>query len=44
MATNNPYEALVEGFARLLTEGEALNPFGLIPPKGPPVAADASRY
>jgi len=43
MATNNPYEALVEGFARLLTEGEALNPLGLIPPKRPPVAGDASK-
>src|SRR6516164_3967273 len=41
MATNNSYQALVEGFARLLSEGEALNPAGLIPPKRPPVAADA---
>jgi LmbE family N-acetylglucosaminyl deacetylase len=41
METNNPYRALVEGFARLLSEGEALSPAGLIPPKRPPVAADA---
>jgi LmbE family N-acetylglucosaminyl deacetylase len=41
MATNNPYQALVEGFARLLSEGEALSPAGLIPPKRPPVAAEA---
>jgi LmbE family N-acetylglucosaminyl deacetylase len=41
MATNNPYQALVEGFARLLGEGEALSPAGLTPPKRPPVAADA---
>jgi LmbE family N-acetylglucosaminyl deacetylase len=41
MATNNPYQALVEGFARLLSEGEALAPARLIPPKRPPVAADA---
>ena len=41
MATNNPYQALVEGFARLLSEGEALSPAGLTPPKRPPVAADA---
>jgi len=33
MATNNPYQALVEGFARLLSEGEAFSPAGLIPPK-----------
>jgi LmbE family N-acetylglucosaminyl deacetylase len=41
METNNPYQALVEGFARLLSEGEALSPAGLIPPKRPPMAADA---
>ena len=41
MATNNPYQALVEGFGRLLSEGEALSPAGLIPPKRSPVAADA---
>jgi len=39
MATNNPYQALVDGFARLLTEGEALSPVGLIPPERPSVAA-----
>jgi hypothetical protein len=43
MATNNSYQSLVEGFARLLTEGEALNPAGLIPPKRPPVAPNAPR-
>jgi LmbE family N-acetylglucosaminyl deacetylase len=42
MATNNPYQALVEGFARLLTDGEALSSAGLVPPKRPPVAADTS--
>ncbi|MGA8660401.1 MAG: PIG-L family deacetylase [Chthoniobacterales bacterium] len=41
MATNNPYQALVEGFARLLTEGEALSPAGLIPPKRMQAAAGA---
>jgi N-acetylglucosamine malate deacetylase 1 len=41
METENPYQALVEGFARLLSEGEALRPVGLIPPKRPAVAADA---
>src|SRR6516162_4761833 len=43
METNNPYQALVEGFARLLSEGEALSSAGLIPPKRPPVAADAPK-
>src|SRR5881227_550553 len=41
MATNNPYRALVENFARLLSEGEALSPVGLIPPERPPVVANA---
>jgi len=41
METNNPYQALVGGFARLLSEGEALSPVGLIPSKRPPIAADA---
>jgi len=41
MATDNPYQALVEGFARLLSQGEALSPAGLIPPKRPPVVANA---
>ncbi|MBV8525712.1 MAG: PIG-L family deacetylase [Acetobacteraceae bacterium] len=41
MATDNPYQALVEGFARLLSQGEALSPAGLIPPKRAPVAANA---
>ncbi len=40
MATNNPYQVLVEGFARLLSEGEALRPAGLIPAKRLPAAAD----
>ena len=40
MATNNPYQALVDGFARLLTEGEALRPVGLIPPERPYVATN----
>jgi len=26
MATNNPYQVLVEGFARLLSDGQALSP------------------
>jgi LmbE family N-acetylglucosaminyl deacetylase len=42
MATNNPYQALVDGFARLLTEGEALSSVGLIPPERPSVAANIS--
>ena len=41
MAANNPYEALVEGFARLLSEGEALSPVGLVPPKRLAAVADA---
>jgi LmbE family N-acetylglucosaminyl deacetylase len=43
MATNNPYQALVDGFARLLTEGEAFSPAGLIPLQRPSVAADMPR-
>jgi LmbE family N-acetylglucosaminyl deacetylase len=43
MATNNPYQAIVEGFARLLADGEALSVAELIPPKRPPVAAGAPR-
>jgi N-acetylglucosamine malate deacetylase 1 len=43
METINSYQGLVEGFARLLSEGEALRPSGVIPPKRPPVAADAAR-
>ena len=38
--TNNPYRTLVEGFARLLNEGEALSPLGLIPSKRPPSSVD----
>ncbi len=41
MATNNPYQPLIERFAQLLTEGEALSPAGLIPPKRPPVVSGA---
>lgn len=43
MATNNPYQALVEGFGRLLIDGQALSSAELIPPKRPPVATDAPR-
>jgi N-acetylglucosamine malate deacetylase 1 len=43
MATNNPYQALVEGFARSLVGDEALNSVGLIAPERPPVAANAPR-
>jgi LmbE family N-acetylglucosaminyl deacetylase len=43
MAVNNPYQALVEGFARLLSEGEELSPARLVPPRRPPPAADASK-
>ena len=32
MATNNPYRAFVDSFARLLTEGEALGSAGLVRP------------
>jgi N-acetylglucosamine malate deacetylase 1 len=41
VATNNPYQPLIERFAQLLTEGEALSPAGLIPPKRPPVVSGA---
>jgi N-acetylglucosamine malate deacetylase 1 len=41
MALNNPYQAFVDGFARLLTEGAALSPAGFIPPARPPVATGA---
>jgi N-acetylglucosamine malate deacetylase 1 len=37
---NNPYQALVNGFAQLLAEGEALSPAGLIPPERPPAATE----
>jgi len=43
MAMNNPYQALVEGFARLLSEGEELSPARLVPPKRPLQAANASK-
>jgi N-acetylglucosamine malate deacetylase 1 len=43
METENPYQALVESFARLLSEGEALSPPRPIPPERLPVAADAPR-
>ncbi len=41
MATNNPYEVWVQGFARSLSGGEALSSAGLIPLKRPSIAADA---
>ena len=41
MATNNPYQALVEGFSRLLSEGERLSPAGLTPPTRRLTRADA---
>jgi LmbE family N-acetylglucosaminyl deacetylase len=41
MATNNPYQAFVDSFARLLTEGEAIDSTGLVRPTRLPVAADA---
>jgi LmbE family N-acetylglucosaminyl deacetylase len=41
MATNNPYQALVEGFTRLLSEGEGLSPAGLVPPTRLPATTDA---
>ena len=37
MATNNPYLALVDGFARLLNEGAAFGPAALIPPERPTI-------
>jgi LmbE family N-acetylglucosaminyl deacetylase len=40
MATNNPYQALVDGFARLLTEGEAFSRVALIPAARPSIAVD----
>lgn len=40
MTTNNPYQALVDGFARLLTEGEKVSPRKLIPPERPSIGAD----
>jgi LmbE family N-acetylglucosaminyl deacetylase len=43
MATNNPYQSLVDGFSRLLSEGEAISPVGLIPPVRPAMAADMPR-
>jgi LmbE family N-acetylglucosaminyl deacetylase len=43
MAMNNPYQALVEGFARLLSEGEELSPARLVPPKRALQAADAPK-
>jgi N-acetylglucosamine malate deacetylase 1 len=43
MATNNPYQALVDGFARLLTEGSAFSLEGLVPPERPTIAADRPR-
>jgi N-acetylglucosamine malate deacetylase 1 len=39
----NPYQAFVEGFARLLTEGEAIGSAGLVKPNRPAVSADAPK-
>jgi LmbE family N-acetylglucosaminyl deacetylase len=41
MATHNPYQVWVDGFARLLTAGEALSPAGLTPPERPSLTPDA---
>src|SRR4030081_1052931 len=41
MAANNPYQAFVDSFARLLSEGEALGSAGLVRPTRPPIAAGA---
>jgi N-acetylglucosamine malate deacetylase 1 len=43
MATNNPYYSLVDRFARLLNEGEAISPAGLISPDRPDIEADMPR-
>jgi LmbE family N-acetylglucosaminyl deacetylase len=43
MATNNPYRSLVDGFACLLREGEAISPVGLIQPARPPIAEDRPK-
>src|SRR3984957_8715659 len=43
MATNNPYQSLVDGFARLLSEGEAIKAMELIAPERPNTAADMPR-
>ncbi len=40
MATNNPYKAFVDGFARLLTEGKAFSSAGLVKPDRRPLPAD----
>ena len=43
MATNNPYQSLVDGFSRLLSEGEAISPVELVPPVRLAIAADMPR-
>jgi N-acetylglucosamine malate deacetylase 1 len=43
MATNNPYQSLVDGFAGLLSEGEAISPLGLVVPPRPAIAEDMPR-
>jgi LmbE family N-acetylglucosaminyl deacetylase len=43
MATNNPYQSLVDRFARLLNEGGAISSVGLIPPDRPDITADMPR-
>ena len=40
MATNNPYQAFVDGFARLLAEGETFSSVGITRPGRPSIAAD----
>jgi LmbE family N-acetylglucosaminyl deacetylase len=43
MATNNPYQTLVDGFAQLLTEGEAISSPRLSQARPPPIAADRPK-
>jgi N-acetylglucosamine malate deacetylase 1 len=43
MPTNNPYQAFVNSFARLLKEGEALGPVGLIPSQRSSDPADVPK-
>src|SRR6476620_5400877 len=43
MATNNPYQTLVDGVAQLLTEGEAISLPRLSQARPPPIAADRPK-
>jgi LmbE family N-acetylglucosaminyl deacetylase len=43
MATNNPYQSLVDGFARLLSEGETISPVPLLAPERPAMAVDVPK-